>query len=91
MGRAGIPQVILPIWLDTYEFAARTEWLGIGAHGSRGAAPSVEASEFSKALTRALDDEKIISRAKEIGNLCRKAEGRELACERLSDWARGFI
>lgn len=87
--RAGVPQVILPVWWDTYEFAARAEWLGIGAYGSQNSAPGAEASEFAKALTRALEDKGMKTRAKEIGNLCRKVEGREFACERLSDLARG--
>ena len=87
--RVGVPQVVLPVWYDTYDFANRVEWLGIGAHGNRKAAPSVEASEFAKALTRALEDEKMISRAKEIGKLCGKLEGREVACEKISDWIRG--
>ncbi|KAK2764535.1 hypothetical protein FQN54_009230 [Arachnomyces sp. PD_36] len=87
--RAGIPQVLLPVWWDTYEFTARAEWLGIGAHGSRGSAPEVEASELSKTIIRVLGDEGMMVRAKEIRTICRKGEGRVIACEKLIAWAKG--
>ncbi|KAK3318771.1 hypothetical protein B0H66DRAFT_622909 [Apodospora peruviana] len=31
----GIPQVVLPVWMDTYDFARRAEILGIGRWGNR--------------------------------------------------------
>ncbi|KAK0744029.1 hypothetical protein B0T18DRAFT_304913, partial [Schizothecium vesticola] len=35
---AGVPQVVLPVWMDTYDFARRAEVLGIGRWGNVGAA-----------------------------------------------------
>ncbi|KAK3986524.1 hypothetical protein QBC44DRAFT_402441 [Cladorrhinum sp. PSN332] len=32
---AGVPQVVLPVWMDTYDFARRAEHLGIGRWGNR--------------------------------------------------------
>lgn len=32
---AGIPQVVLPVWMDTYDFARRAEILGIGRWGNQ--------------------------------------------------------
>lgn len=37
----GIPQVVLPVWVDLYDFAIRVEYLGVGVWGSRNAAPDV--------------------------------------------------
>ena len=33
--RAGVPQVVLPMWYDTYDYATRAEYLGIGVYGNR--------------------------------------------------------
>ncbi|KAJ3810208.1 hypothetical protein F5876DRAFT_42254 [Lentinula aff. lateritia] len=49
---AGVPQIILPVWYDTYDYATRAEWLGIGLWGSHRSAPKAEASEFGEALIR---------------------------------------
>lgn len=58
--------------------------------GNHSSAPGAEASELAKALTRVLGDQGMKTRAKEVGQLCRKVEGREFACERFSEWARGL-
>ncbi len=42
----GIPQIILPSSHNTFDFANRAEWLGIGLYGSRSFAPSASAVEF---------------------------------------------
>ncbi|KAK3400338.1 hypothetical protein B0T20DRAFT_478186 [Sordaria brevicollis] len=41
---AGIPQVILPPWMDCYDFARRAEFLGIGRWGNRLASAASENS-----------------------------------------------
>lgn len=40
---AGVPQIILPFWFDTFDFAQRVEILGIGQYGSRNSVPGVTA------------------------------------------------
>ncbi|PWY66035.1 UDP-Glycosyltransferase/glycogen phosphorylase [Aspergillus sclerotioniger CBS 115572] len=50
--RAAIPQVVLPVWFETYNFAARVEYLGIGVWGSRKTAPVVSGEELGEALLR---------------------------------------
>lgn len=72
--RAGAPQVVLPQWLDTYDCATRVEWLGIGVNGSRTAAPSVKAEEFTEALLHVLGDEGIRAKTAVVKELC-KEEG----------------
>jgi UDP:flavonoid glycosyltransferase YjiC (YdhE family) len=81
--RGGIPQVVLPQWFDTYDCPSRVEWLEIGVHGSRTAAPKIEASELSSALLRVLKDKRIQSRARAIGDLCRTTEGRVVAHDQI--------
>ncbi|KAI0854516.1 glycosyltransferase family 1 protein [Xylaria cubensis] len=52
---AGVPQVICPVWIDTYEFATRAEMLGIGIKGNEMAAPDVKADELASALEKVLE------------------------------------
>ncbi|KAF6802332.1 udp-glucoronosyl and udp-glucosyl transferase family protein [Colletotrichum musicola] len=83
---AGVPQVVLSVWADTYDFAHRAEYLGIGRWGSRRSAPGVEAKEFGAALLRVLigpEAEGIRTRAKEIAELRLRGEGRDVAARHI--------
>jgi len=84
---AGTPQVILPCWFDTLDFANRVEWLGIGVHGSRCAAPSVESGELSRALYKVLGDSAeaagMKKKAKALADIVGKVGGRKKACEKI--------
>ncbi|TVY46445.1 Glycosyltransferase sdnJ [Lachnellula occidentalis] len=84
---AGVPQIVLPCWLDTFEFANRVEYLGIGIYGSRSAAPRIEAGELSRALSRVLGDGKEASsmryKAKELAEISGRVGGRVKACEKI--------
>ena len=63
------------------------EWLGIGLHGSRTAAPGIDAGEFAGALLRVLRDENIHSRSLEMKSLCKGGEGRVVAHDRIVEFA----
>lgn len=84
---AGVPQVVLPCWLDTLDFANRVEWLGIGFYGSRNAAPSVEAEELSQALLKVLGNNpeasRMRERARELAIASARPGGRRKACEKI--------
>lgn len=84
---AGVPQVVLPCWLDTLDFANRVEWLGIGVYGSRSAAPSVEAREWSQALLRVLGDApealRMKEKARKLSAISARPGGRKKACEKI--------
>ena len=75
--------MVLPCWLDTFEFARRVEWLHIGVFGSPTAAPSVECAELAQAMMKVLDGgpeaKKMGDRAKELRDLSRSAGGRRKA------------
>jgi len=53
---AGVPQVVCPVWIDTYDFATRAELIGIGVKGNDTAAPYVKADELAAALEKVVDD-----------------------------------
>lgn len=83
---AGVPQIILPVWIDTYDFATRVEFLGVGTWGSHTAAPRVEASELGRALVKVVDSSEsagMRQKAKAISEPLRKVEGRVVACEKM--------
>ncbi|KAH6713846.1 hypothetical protein BKA61DRAFT_735430 [Leptodontidium sp. MPI-SDFR-AT-0119] len=84
---AGVPQVILPCWLDTLDFANKVEWLGIGVYGSKMTAPSVEAWELSRAFLKVVDDSEEASqmalKARELADISGKVGGRKKACNKI--------
>ena len=95
---AGILQIVLPCWHDTYEFAVRVEYLGIGIYGSRKSttAPRANGAELGEALlTVVVDSEKsrtMKAKAKELAKVCNAYGGRAKAadtilglCERKDD------
>ena len=86
--RAGIPQIILPIWFDTYDFAHRIEYLGVGIWGNRQNAPTVHGDELGDALKRVLNSshaQTIKQKARKIASQLGDKEGRVVACEKIMD------
>jgi UDP:flavonoid glycosyltransferase YjiC (YdhE family) len=84
--RAGVPQVILPVWYDTYDSARRVEYLGVGLWGSKTSAPAINGPELGKALTRVLHSEESSSmqeKAKSIASKLGTKEGRVVAYEKM--------
>ncbi|KAK0196224.1 putative UDP-glucoronosyl and UDP-glucosyl transferase [Armillaria mellea] len=88
----GIPQIVLPMWYDCYDYAARVEWLGIGIYGNKKSAPGVEASELSGALTRVIGggDEaaRFRATAKSLAEDIRNYTGQVMACDKIMELAR---
>jgi UDP:flavonoid glycosyltransferase YjiC (YdhE family) len=76
---AGVPQVLCPRWLDTYEFATRAEWLGVGIMGNKHAAPGLAGNELAEAIESVIGSgakERFAMRAMEVRNgLGRDADG----------------
>lgn len=82
--RAGVPHVVLPVWYDTYDFATRVEWLGIGVWGNKTVAPRVDGAELGAALVRAItstDAIQLFLKAQDISE--KLGEGRVIACEKI--------
>ncbi|KAI3397269.1 hypothetical protein diail_11068 [Diaporthe ilicicola] len=51
---AGVPQVLVPGWIDCYDFGNRVELNGVGVWANKGAAPRWERVELGSALKRVL-------------------------------------
>ncbi|GAQ06596.1 hypothetical protein ALT_3917 [Aspergillus lentulus] len=84
--RAGVPQVILPTWFDTYDFAARVEWLKIGVWANRKTAPAINGKHLGRALIRVLasnDSPRIFANANALAAQLGPQEGRVVACEKI--------
>ncbi len=87
--RGGTPQLALPVWIDTYEYAERARHLGIGLIGNVGVAPGVESTQLGSKLLQVINDETIKKKAAEVGLACkRRGEGREIAAAEIVQWAQ---
>lgn len=90
--RTGVPQIILAVWGDTYEFATRVEWLGIGVQGNQKSAPDWTSGELEIAFKSVLghndDAVRIREKAYILGELSRKDPGRIAAAREVARLAR---
>ncbi|KAK7928917.1 hypothetical protein PG985_005915 [Apiospora marii] len=87
---AGVPQVVLPLWADLYNFAALAETSGIGIYGSRGTAPGWTVEGLTNAFMTVIDDEKAAGMREKVRKLSQKAKarpGREKAAAEIARWA----
>ena len=78
------------MWYDTYDFASRVEYLGIGIYGNKTSSPKAEAGEFGSALTRIVgsEAESYRARARELRDTCWKGgSGREIGAKRVLELA----
>ena len=85
---AGVPQVVLPVWIDTFDFADRVEWLGVGLWGSRKSAPKATADELAAALTGVVggpESEGMRQRAKALAAKVGGTNGRALAAAKIHE------
>ncbi|KAI9656715.1 MAG: Sterol 3-beta-glucosyltransferase [Trizodia sp. TS-e1964] len=76
--RAGIPTVIKPFFGDQYFFGSRVEDLGVGIHMKK-----LNVSVFSRALWEATTDQRMINKAKVLGDEIRKENGVETAIQSI--------
>lgn len=65
--RAGVPTIVKPYFGDQFFFGSRVEDLGVGVYIKR-----MNVSTFSRALWRATHDDRIIVKAKVLGEQIRK-------------------
>ncbi|OJJ51180.1 hypothetical protein ASPZODRAFT_55950 [Penicilliopsis zonata CBS 506.65] len=87
---AGVPHIVLPVWLDTYDFANRVEYHGIGVWGSKNSAPKPDGKELGEAFRRVLaseESEMMRTKAQALQKTLPATPGRVLACEKILELA----
>lgn len=70
-----MPQVVLPQWIDCYDYAQRVEYLGVGRIGNRTSRPLWEAEELAGAIGEVLvgtQSDAIKEKAMELSRLCKR-------------------
>ncbi|KAG9197459.1 hypothetical protein G6514_001556 [Epicoccum nigrum] len=86
---AGVPHVVCPVWLDTYDFATRVEHLGIGLWANRGCAPDVDRVSLRRALEQVISGAAAEEMRRKARSLAKTAggvdSGRRYAANRILD------
>ncbi|KAI1165789.1 hypothetical protein F5B18DRAFT_649468 [Nemania serpens] len=85
---AGIPQVIIPMWLDCYNYAQLAEDIGVGVYATRGTAPGWTVEGLRDNMLRVVDGKgegrRMAEKAKALGEMARKAPGRYVAAREIA-------
>ena len=87
---AGVPQVILPLWFDLYNFAQTAQDLGIGIWPGKEAAPVWDARSLSEGFLLALQGNssvKMREKARALGKVASSYGGRDTAAEKIFNMA----
>ncbi|KAI0203444.1 hypothetical protein F4808DRAFT_19934 [Astrocystis sublimbata] len=88
---AGLPQVVVPMWLDCYNYAQMAEDMGVGVWATRATAPgwTVQGLRdgFLKVLGEREESLQLRSKAKSVGEVARKEPGRYTAAAEIARWA----
>ncbi|RYP71923.1 hypothetical protein DL771_004526 [Monosporascus sp. 5C6A] len=87
----GVPQVVLPLWLDHYSFAQLVEDVGIGAWGCRETSPYWTAECLRHALLKVLDGSEsgiaMREKARRFGDLAQRDPGQYVAARGIAKLA----
>jgi UDP:flavonoid glycosyltransferase YjiC (YdhE family) len=80
---AGVPQVVIPIWEDHYNFAQLVEDLGLGIFATRHTAPGWTVNGLADPFLKILDgseaSQKMRKEAARVGEIARRDPGRYVA------------
>ncbi|KAH8881836.1 UDP-Glycosyltransferase/glycogen phosphorylase [Thozetella sp. PMI_491] len=88
---AGVPQVVLPLWLDLYNFAQLVEQIGVGVWGCRESSPSWTPECLSEAIIRVVasnESSTFRENAQKLGKVAQNKPGREVAAQVIAKLAR---
>lgn len=83
--------MVLPMWLDLYNFATLAEYLGVGIWPTKSTAPRWDPEDLAEGLLAALSGDKAESmkeKAKALGDEAKKYGGRNCAAKEISRLAK---
>ncbi|KAK7421821.1 hypothetical protein QQX98_002037 [Neonectria punicea] len=83
---AGVPQVVLPVWADTFDYANRAEMLGVGRWGNVNACPRWTTSELAPVLIEVVFDRnaEFAAKSRVLAEVCRQGGGgRNVAARKI--------
>jgi len=83
--KAGIPQVIIPVWVDQWDHTRFLNAYGAGV-GLTKQLTKVNAKEIGDAIRKALGDSKIKAKAKEWGEKTRALNGTQAFMDEFHSW-----
>ncbi|KAI0799053.1 hypothetical protein GGR55DRAFT_684348 [Xylaria sp. FL0064] len=85
---AGIPQVVLPMWLDCYNYAQLAEDIGVGVYANRVSAPNWTVEGLRDSFLKVLEGEEegrhIREKAARLGEIARRDPGRYVAAREIA-------
>ncbi|CAM1502543.1 Fc.00g045270.m01.CDS01 [Cosmosporella sp. VM-42] len=87
---AGIPQVVLPLWFDLYNYAATAEYRGVGIWPGKETAPIWDADSLARGFMQALvgnSSDSMRKKAKELAKIARQYGGRDKAAMEIANIA----
>lgn len=76
--------MILPLWVDLYNFAQIAEYLGIGVWPGQDIAPEWESKSLAEGFLKALTSQTMREKAKALGEVARTYPGRNLAAQEIA-------
>lgn len=89
---AGIVQVILPLWIDLYDFAALVETIGVGVWACKAMSPNWSPECLGDAFRSVVSDSEagvaMRGKARQIGDRIQSGErGRDISAREISKLA----
>ncbi|KPM41311.1 hypothetical protein AK830_g5239 [Neonectria ditissima] len=87
---AGVPQVVLPVWADTFDYANRAEMLGIGRWGNVKGCPRWTTAELAPVLVEVVLDRnaEFAAKSRVLAQVCRQGGGgRNVAARKILEIA----
>ncbi|KAI8945167.1 hypothetical protein F4801DRAFT_594345 [Xylaria longipes] len=84
---AGIPQVILPLWVDHYSFARLSEYIGVGVWGCPETSPTWTSECLSEAIRKVVhsnESQGFQDKAKKFGHLAQINPGQYVAAREIA-------
>ncbi|KAG5665551.1 hypothetical protein KAF25_009676 [Fusarium avenaceum] len=89
---AGVPQIVMPLWADLYNYAVLVESIGIGVWACSNTSPNWTVEELALAILKVVDGGKasllMRNKARELGDRIQASEkGRDVAARKVAELA----